>query len=112
MPPYASGYPVGYPGYFPPAGAYPPGGAFPPVGYPYAYPPAPPPAPEVPEAPVPAPEAREGQQLPISVYVHVCASCGTPRSRGFHRDNPIIPGVPQQGSDCKKCIDRKKKEQE
>jgi hypothetical protein len=114
MPPYASGYPVGYPGYFPTGGAFPPGGTFPPTAYPFGYPPAPPPTPEIPVVPVPAPppETQESQQLPISVYLHVCATCGIPRSRGFHRDNPIIPGVPQQGSDCKKCRDRKQKEQE
>src|ERR1700753_1856597 len=70
--------------------------------------------PDVPIAPVPAPNpgARASAQVPITVCLHPCVTCGMPRSRGFHRDNPIIPGVPLAASDCGKCRKQKQKYKE
>lgn len=39
----------------------------------------------------------------ITITKHICAQCGRLRSRQYHRDNPIIPGVEPTPAFCRKC---------
>ena len=39
----------------------------------------------------------------ITITKHICAQCGRLRSRQYHRDNPVLPGVEAAPAFCRKC---------
>lgn len=39
----------------------------------------------------------------ITITRHICAQCGRVRSKKYHRDNPIKPGVEPTPDFCRKC---------
>jgi hypothetical protein len=38
------------------------------------------------------------------VACHHCSICGKPRSAGYHRDHPLIPGQVAESEPCRKCV--------
>jgi hypothetical protein len=62
-------------------------------------------------------EKKDGKESSVkeeisdfTMVIHVCITCGKPRSSGFHRDHPLIPGQKPEKTECGKCVkDRKKK---
>jgi hypothetical protein len=45
---------------------------------------------------------------PTVAYIHVCVTCGNPRSAGYHRDHPLIPGEMPLPTECGRCARRRR----
>lgn len=54
-----------------------------------------------PESQVSPPQVEE-VAVPV-MLCHTCSHCGTMRSAGYHRNNPVLPGKPLVSSPCRRC---------
>jgi len=60
------------------------------------------------EAPEPLPLIEDPPAVPV-LLCHVCSDCGEMRSAGYHRQHPVVPGMPAVQSSCRRCVKKNRK---
>ncbi|KAF1940250.1 hypothetical protein EJ02DRAFT_435742 [Clathrospora elynae] len=54
--------------------------------------------------PTPTPPSQVEEVTVPVMLCHTCSHCGQMRSAGFHRNNPVLPGIPLVLMPCRRCM--------
>ncbi|KAF2674586.1 hypothetical protein BT63DRAFT_474324 [Microthyrium microscopicum] len=90
-------------GYPPPGGYAPPNIYPPPNGYQQDFSRTGLPPPKIPQAQITELKDDEPEEEAPTGPWHKCATCKAPRSSGYHKDHPLIPGRKVVDVDCSRC---------